>query len=100
LAKLREEKGIQSKVLDEQPPIFSDVMWLWEAFVFLSGRRSYGMNGPLAISTLDMKAYVDLKGIKREDDLDLMLHTIPLLDDLWMADWYKRQEVRRTQRSK
>lgn len=74
------------------------MVWLWNAFQWLSSRRSYHMNGPNPISPESIKAYCDLKGIKRDDDVDLLLHTVDVLDNVWMEDWVRR-EKQRTEKS-
>jgi hypothetical protein len=69
-------------------------------FNCISARRPYGMNGPQPIGMLDIKAYVDLRGIKREDDLDLMMEVLPQLDDIWLSDYYQQAEKKRSQKKK
>ena len=45
-----------------------------------------------------MAAYANMKGIKREDDLDFYLQIIPMLDDIWVSEAYKEQEKKQPKR--
>ena len=92
---MKEEKGIVSKTLDDKPALFPDLHWVWLAFNWLSGRRSYGMGGALPITAEAMLAYLTMTGIRREDDVDFYLHMIPLLDDVWIAEAYRKKETDR-----
>jgi len=51
------------------------------------------MGGALPITAEAMQAYLTMTGIKREDDVDLYLHVIPLLDDVWIAESYRKKET-------
>lgn len=92
---MQEEGHVKaSKTLQDQPVLFIDCQWLWNAFSWLSQRRPYGANGPQPLSVHDLQAYAALKGIRRDDDVDQMLHIIGLMDDEWLADWYAREKAR------
>jgi hypothetical protein len=52
------------------------------------------MNGPQPFSAEALKAYADMSGITREDDLELYLRIVPKLDDVWMEEWYRRDKAR------
>lgn len=75
-------------------------MWLWQAFLFLTQRRQYGFDGPLPISAADMKAYADMAGIEKWDDLELYLAMISKLDAAWMADYESNRKNEETVKQK
>lgn len=52
------------------------------------------MNGPQPLSPADIKNYCDLKGIRRDDEVDLLMDVIGQLDDVWMDDWIRREKAR------
>jgi len=95
LREIKEQQGIALTPEDVGPELFPDVVWLWQAFHFLARRRTYGMDGPLSISVEAMHSYLVMKGIQREDDIDLFLRCVPLLDDTWMEKYYADQEANR-----
>lgn len=75
--------------------MFPDVVWLWNAFQFLSETRNYGFGGPLRINASDMAAYLAMRGIEDEDDLQLFLKVIPILDNMWLDDHYQEAKQKR-----
>ena len=99
MKEVRKAKGIQSKTLDEEPALYADLTWLWNGFEFLSQTRQYGMGGAFRISPHDMKAWLDMRGIRREDDIDFALRMIPRMDIMWLDDHYKEAEQRRSKAS-
>lgn len=81
--------------MEEQPELFPDVIWLWNLFQLLSETRDYGFGGPLRIKLSELKALLDLRGIRRDDDVDLALRIIPVLDAIWLEADYKDREAKK-----
>lgn len=100
LRQIRKEKGIQSTTLDEQPELFDDVKWIWNAFQYLSETRDYGFGGPLRIRPSDMQALMTLQGTTNQDDLSLFVRVVRLLDSAWLDDHYANQEAKKKQTDK
>ena len=76
------------------------MVWVWNAFQILSGRRNYGMGAPNPISLESMFAYCQLSGIYKIEDTDFLLTMIPILDEIWMTDWIERSERERNKKAK
>jgi hypothetical protein len=70
------------------------MIWLWNAFQWLSRRRTYHMSGPNAIGPQDMLAYCALRGIWKEEDVDQLTDIVGALDDAWLEDWHRREAER------
>jgi hypothetical protein len=100
LRQISKEKGIKPKILKDQPTLFPDVIWLWNGFELLSQTRDYGFGGPMRIRAADIKAWMDMRGITRDDDVDFALRMIPLLDSIWCAEHYQEQDKKRPSKGK
>lgn len=59
-------EGTHVPALDSKPNLFDDLIWIWDAFCTLSGCRSFGMNGPHAISFSEIQAMSNELEIKGE----------------------------------
>jgi len=67
------------------------MLWVWKAFCDLSDRRSVGAHGPLPISMESMNAYLELSNRKQFPYAQQLLHFIPILDRVYLADFYDKQ---------
>jgi hypothetical protein len=67
------------------------VLWIWEAYCFLSERRGVGPNGPVPITVQDMLAYTELSNRKEERYRRQLLRFIPPLDRFFLKNFYDRQ---------
>ncbi len=74
-----------------QPPLFKDLVWVWEAFTTLGGSRQIGFNGPLPISMGEVLAYAEFRGIQDPDEREDLLHYVQYLDRLWMEDYSSKR---------
>ena len=77
--------------------MFADVSWLWNCFQLLSETREYGFGGPLRIKFTELKSLLELRGINREDDIELALRIIPTLDGIWLENHYHEAEAKKKQ---
>ena len=94
LQKLYDEGQLTKKpeVSQEPPPtLYPDLYWIWDAYCFLSERRSTGPNGPNPISTSDMAAYIDLTGRHEDRYRRQILRFIPPMDRVFLKDFYDKQ---------
>lgn len=72
----------------EEPNIPLMAEYILQVFFELNGARQTGMNGPLPISYVEIKAYVDLKEeILEPWEVDFIKH----LDRVFLEEYYKMQ---------
>jgi hypothetical protein len=76
-----------------EPEIYKDIQWIWEAFLMLSGGRNFGFGGPLAVSLQETLAYCEIYGIQQEEERQEFVFTIRMLDSEWLNDHYKRAKA-------
>lgn len=86
-------KGSGPKVAPEEPrpDLYPDLIWLWEAYCFLSESRAVGNNGPLPIRPADMLAYCQLTGRDEMLYRQQIIRFIPVLDRYYLKDFYDKQ---------
>lgn len=56
----RQERGLVVPALDNRPNLPQHLRWYLESFNLLSSRRGSGMNGALAITFSEIKAYLEV----------------------------------------
>ncbi len=78
-------------ILSSRPALFSDLIWVWEAFTQLSGARQVGFNGPLPLSMSEVLAYAQFRGIESPDEREELLHFVQYLDKVWLEDYAGRK---------
>lgn len=78
----REEK-------EPQPELLPEAIWLWDAFITLTGQRHFGKVGPQPITLADIKAYADLHDLQGAEAVWLMEIVIKL-DKIIVDDTYKK----------
>jgi len=92
-------RGIKPKAAargsSEKPQLFSDLVWIWEAFHYLNSVRPLGFSGPLPIPASEVLAYCTLKGVRSDEDLDDLLLLLPLLDRRWLSHHYEEDAKRK-----
>lgn len=89
---MQKEKGIKSKILTDEPELFEDVKWVWNAFQLLNDTRNYGFGGPVRVTMSDVAALLHMRGITDGDDIDFFLLVFPQMDTMWLDDHYKQAE--------
>jgi len=72
-------------ILNSRPDIFSDYVWVWEAFLTLSSSRQMGMSSPQPISLSEIKTYIDLYKIDDRDEVDELIYLVQHLDHVFVA---------------
>lgn len=72
--------------------MYQDVIWIWDAFLLLSGARPMGFGGPNAIPLQEILAYSKIHAIGDAEELEDFTWTIRMMDSEWLADHYRRQE--------
>jgi hypothetical protein len=96
LEKLHAEGRIKNKpeaLQERPPPLYPDMLWVWQAYCFLSERRGVGPNGPVSITAQDMLAYAELTGRNETVYRDQLVRFIPPLDRFYLKDFYERQKA-------
>jgi hypothetical protein len=73
-------------ILKSRPELWPDLVWVWEAYMFLSSSRQMGFAGPQPISLAEVLAYSDFRGIEDADERDELLHHVQRLDQIYLAD--------------
>lgn len=61
---------------NEEPEVFPDLVFIWEAFLALSSARLYGE--PIKFS--EIISYMDISGINSEDIRQELTHLVRILD--------------------
>jgi hypothetical protein len=79
-------------VLNDEPVIYQDIIWLWDAFLLLSGTRPMGFGGPTAIPLQEILAYSKIYAIEDHEELEEFTWTIRILDSEWLSEHYRRQD--------
>lgn len=77
-----------------EPKLYQDLLWIWEAFLWLGQRRVWGFSSPQFISTESIKSYCDLFEIETHEDKELLIRSIAILDNHWMKDWLKKDKAK------
>jgi len=71
----------------DKPVLPPECLPTWRAFCSMSGRRSYGMNGPMPVSFLEMDAYQRVTG----DTLrPWQIEAIERIDGIWLEEASKK----------
>lgn len=79
----------------KEPQLYQDLVWIWEAFMMLSGGRGSGMGGPLPISLQEILAYGKIYAIEGEE-LEDFAWIIRRMDSEWLNIFYKHQTKQNT----
>lgn len=82
---------IKPVVKEEEPALYPDLFWVWEAFCYLSDRRQMGPNGPQPISVPEMVAFAELSGRTEQRYKEQLHKFIPPLDRIYLGDLYEKQ---------
>jgi hypothetical protein len=78
-------------VQEPAPELFDDLIWVWEAYCFLSERRGIGPGGPVPITTTDIMSYCTLTGRDEQRYRAQCVMFIPALDRVYLKDFYDKQ---------
>lgn len=81
----------REKPQEPTPVLYSDLIWIWSAYCFLSERRGVGPAGPIPITVEAMDAYSRLTNRRERIYLDQLMMFIPALDRAYLKDFYDRQ---------
>lgn len=71
----------------------------FQAFAFLSNRRSYGMSGPNPISFSEVCTYAEKIGYTGSEDLFFLSEVILACDQVYLEDYRKRSEAESKKKS-
>jgi hypothetical protein len=74
-------------ILNSQPDLFPDLLWIWEGFMVLSTCRQYGMSAPQPIPLSEILAYCEYHQIDDVDERDEFLYHVQKLDLVLQADF-------------
>ena len=74
-------------ILRSKPDIWNDLVWVWEAYAFLSSARQIGFSGPQPLTLSEMLAYADYRGINAVDEREELLVLVQHLDRVFMNDY-------------
>lgn len=83
----------KAQTLSDEPELFPDVLWIWDAFSFLSATRGISYNGPVRITAAEMLSYCIMKGIIISQGRDDLMYFIPILDTQYLEDHYRKAEI-------
>jgi hypothetical protein len=90
LRAIAEETGRLPPALRDEPEVFEDMLWVWDAFWVLHRSRPIGWSvGPIPISEID--AYVRLSGVRRKW---FLVRAVDSLDRVYLADHHERQAAK------
>lgn len=77
-------------ILASKPDLWPDLVWIWEAFTFLTGGRQIGFNGPQPIALAEVLAFCEFRGIYDPDEREELLYHIQRLDALYLGDYHAK----------
>jgi hypothetical protein len=86
----RGEDPADFPILNSQPELFPDLLWIWEGFMFLTSSRQFGMASPQPILISEIVAYCELMGINDPDEREEFLHHVQKMDLVFQADFRAR----------
>lgn len=82
--------GIRVPTLDDAPELLPEARPYMHAYELLATRRTSTSEGPNPISMADIWAYVQLNVLTNQDDIDDLVRTVIMLDNMTVADARKR----------
>lgn len=84
----------------DAPQVIPPYVWLWQGFCLLSSRRlRSGSSGqPQHIQVTEIKGFCDFHGILEEVRRSLFFNVVTALDDVLMADYWKKVKDAETKR--
>ncbi|UTU07839.1 pre-tape measure chaperone protein [Caulobacter phage C1] len=68
---------------NKQIEVYTDLIWVWNAFWRLSAARDIGFDRPNRIKVSEVKAYADLKRLAPHKASELLFY-VDVLDECWM----------------
>lgn len=77
-------------IFASKPDIWPDLVWIWEAFTYLTGGRQMGFNGPQPIALAEVLAYAEFRGIQCPDEREELLYHVQRLDALYLSDYHTK----------
>jgi hypothetical protein len=80
-------------ILASKPEIFTDLVWIWEAFSTISGSRQLGFNGPQPLALNEVLSYAHYRGINDPEDREELLHLVQHLDRVFMNDFAAKSKA-------
>lgn len=89
-----EEQGIDWRELPlfaDQPTLFSDLDWIYSAFMSLSVARQLGFSSVQPISITEVLSYCELKYIEDPEDREELLYFVQFLDKIFLQDMEKKK---------
>lgn len=82
------EEGYEVPELDDQPGLDFGQRWYFNAFFQLSRSRQFGFNGPQPISTADIEAFLNTKGITQKKRRTRFMEYITEMDQVFLENEY------------
>jgi hypothetical protein len=80
LRSVADKTGKTPKALEDEPEIYPDVLWLWDAFWLLHRSRPIGMTvGPIPLT--EIEAYIRLYQVQQ---VELLITAVDALDRLYL----------------
>lgn len=93
LKKLAEEQGKEFQSLKDEPTLFPDLRWIWDAFVYLDKRRPPSFSTPAAIPPSEILAYCHLMSIYGIDEKEDLTRMVGVLDDTYLDDYAEKKRA-------
>ena len=91
LQKLKEERGIRVRTLEDKPELFPDNEWIWEAFHTCSTTRDWVDGIPQRVKITEIESYGRIKQINL-DDMPFLMGCILMLDSEYTNATIKDQQ--------
>lgn len=89
-----EEQGIDWRELPifaNQPVLFNDLKWIYDAFWALSNSRQLGMASAQPILVSEVLSYCELTGIWDLEDREELLYFVQFLDKIFLQEMEKKK---------
>lgn len=92
LLEVQAKTGVTPKGLQDRPSLSPEADDIYGAFSVLSKRRKYNQAGLQPLEVSEVTAYLTELGFSGEESREEALHLILGLDDIFMADYFKKAE--------
>jgi len=83
-------------ILNSKPELFTDLQWIWEAYMSLTQSRQFGMSSPQPIAVSEILAYAEYNRIEDTVDREELLHHVQCMDQVFLADYAARNKTSQT----
>lgn len=77
-------------ILNSKPELFSELLWIWEAYSVLTQSRQLGMSSPQPIAIGEILAYAEFVDLRDTTEREELLHHVQFLDQVFLADFSAR----------